>query len=91
MNEFEKAKQEIIELAQSIRMYSGLSKDVLIASIKQLQPPAPPTCSSCKYFGEWIKNSKNNCRRLHIFVDTTFGCNRHSDYEQPRSVQEVNE
>ena len=52
----------------------------------KLQPPAPPKCSSCKCFGEWRKNSNINCRRLHLFVDTTFGCNRHSDYDKEGEV-----
>jgi hypothetical protein len=88
MSEFEKQKQEIIHAIGKLQeVYVGRkTRPQIYAMINHLQPPAQPKCSSCKYFGEWRKNSNINCRRLHLFVNTTFGCNRHSDYDKDGEV-----
>ena len=97
-NEFEKQKQEIIELAQSIIMRSGLSKSVLIASIKQLQPPAPPKCSTCKYLKDdgvtnyeceaWDKKGVaiSEMASNYISDPDTWGCTSHSQYDKDGEV-----
>ena len=96
-NEFQNSKIQILQKIEFAACQPDINhtdsiyydKDGIqevVELINNLQHPAPPKCSSCKCFGEWRKNSNINCRRLHLFVDTTFGCNRHSDYDKDGEV-----
>lgn len=55
--------------------------------LKQLQPPTPPTCSTCKYYerghytGDYKCYRNNNDFTYGCETDEDFGCTNHSEWD----------
>lgn len=98
--EFEDKKQDIFKnldkalgFLQNEDLYkcSNIIWDTM-KDLKQLQPPNPPTCATCKHFIQELDNA-GSCQKLvaneiinftdgiATLVFTDFGCNWHSSYE----------
>jgi len=97
--EFEDKKQDIFKnldkalgFLQNEDLYkcSNIIWDTM-KDLKQLQPPKPPTCATCKHFTQELSNT-GYCYKgigqdyirftdgVTPFVFMDFSCNKHSDY-----------
>lgn len=94
--EFEAKKQELLdclyELDANFTKKQLAEYDKSIKLIKQLQPPKPPTCATCKYYNQLYSNAGNcangfgnhwiiNENEYTQLVDDKFGCVHHLSYE----------
>lgn len=82
---FEEQKQRIINILcleykkpPLCQLIDCEYRDYIVKLIKQLTPPKPTTCASCKK----LTNCKisNVVFAMHNAIE--FGCNQHSDYER---------
>ena len=87
MSEFEKAKQEIMELLES-----AINDELVCKKLRELKPPAPPKCSSCRHAEFAQDKSHQFCLNTRAgvmngeFVDDEFGCIQHRDYDKEGEV-----
>ena len=80
---FEKQKQEIMELFES-----AINDVLVFKKLRELKPPATPKCSTCKYFKPCNDEFTGNCDKpvtiapVGLIQDKyNFGCIHHSDFE----------
>lgn len=92
--EFEDKKQDIFKnldkalgFLQNEDLYkcSNIIWDTM-KDLKQLQPPKPPTCATCKHFSNYIDHKECECEKSanycqEISDPQKYVCIKHSSYE----------